>query len=88
MRKRYRSVPQGRPGVPTPSARRAGEKSFEEFTAAELYCPRCQRATPVRERLLLVLPDGELYEYLCARCGCLVGEKTARGVENIRIVMA
>ena len=31
---------------------------------------------PVRKRLLLVLPDSEVYEYLCARCGASVGKKT------------
>jgi len=29
----------------------------------------------VRERLLLVLPDGELHEYLCARCGTSAGTR-------------
>jgi hypothetical protein len=36
-------------------------------------------ARPVRERLLLVLPDGELYEYLCAVCGASVGKRKATG---------
>jgi hypothetical protein len=31
----------------------------------------------VRERLLLVLPDGELYEYLCSACGASVGKRRA-----------
>jgi len=30
---------------------------------------------PVRERLLLVLPDGELYDYICAQCGDVLGDK-------------
>jgi len=50
---------------------------FEEFQASALFCARCQAARPVRERLLLVLPDGELYEYLCADCGASVGKRTA-----------
>jgi hypothetical protein len=29
----------------------------------------------VRERLLLVLPEGELYEYLCATCGTSAGTR-------------
>jgi hypothetical protein len=33
----------------------------------------------VRERLLLVLPDGELREYLCSVCGDSVGKRTLRG---------
>ena len=36
-----------------------------------LFCGRCQQPRPVRERLLLVLPDGELHEYLCSACGAL-----------------
>jgi len=48
---------------------------FEEFQASALFCPRCQRAQPVRERLLLVLPDGELREYRCEACGTSVGQR-------------
>lgn len=48
---------------------------FKEFDATELYCPRCQRAVPVRKRLLLVLPEGDKYEYLCAMCSTSVGAK-------------
>ena len=52
-------------------------EQFEEFRASALFCTRCQVARPVRERLLLVLPDGELYEYLCATCGASVGKRMA-----------
>ena len=55
----------------------APPEQFEEFQASALFCARCQAARPVRERLLLVLPDGELYEYLCAACGASVGKRTA-----------
>jgi hypothetical protein len=48
---------------------------YEDFQATVLFCARCQTARPVRERLLLVLPDGELYEYLCSVCGGSVGER-------------
>ncbi len=37
---------------------------------------------PVRQRLLLVLPDGDLYDYLCQGCGSSVGSKTDRGPVN------
>ena len=50
---------------------------FEEFQASALFCARCQTAQPVRERLLLVLPDGELFEYLCSVCGSSVGKRKA-----------
>ena len=46
----------------TGGPQRAGvpkKKQFEAFRATELYCPTCRRAMPVRERLLLVLPEGE-----------------------------
>ncbi len=55
----------------------APPRQFEEFQASALFCPLCQAARPVRERLLLVLPDGELYEYLCAACGSSVGKRKA-----------
>ena len=53
-------------------------KQFDDLRAALLYCDRCKRAMPVRERLLLVLPDGNLYEYTCQGCGGSVGSKTER----------
>ena len=49
---------------------------FGQFTASELYCPQCRRSQPVRERLLLVLPAGELYEYRCAECATSLAERT------------
>ena len=30
---------------------------------------------PVRERLLLVLPDREIFDYLCTGCGSSVGQR-------------
>lgn len=30
---------------------------------------------PVRERLLLVLPDGNLFEYCCVNCNEVLGDK-------------
>lgn len=55
------------------------QQQFGTFTASELYCPKCGRAQPVRERLLLVLPTGELYEFLCSRCGTSLGKRTVTG---------
>jgi hypothetical protein len=54
-------------------------QQFGDFTASELYCPKCQRAQPVREKLLLVLPGGELYEYLCTGCAASLGRRTVSG---------
>ena len=47
--------------------------------ASELYCPKCGKAQPVREKLLLVLPSGELHEYLCARCATSLGQREVTG---------
>jgi hypothetical protein len=49
--------------------------AYGEFEAASLYCPRCRRAGPVRKKLLLVLPTGNRYDYVCAQCGTQVGGK-------------
>jgi len=38
---------------------------------------------PVRQRLLLVLPDGEMYDYTCQRCNNSVGSKTEKGGEKL-----
>ncbi len=50
-------------------------ESFQAFEASALFCARCRMAQPVRERLLLVLPDGELHEYLCSACGASTGTR-------------
>jgi hypothetical protein len=52
--------------------------AFRDLAASELYCPKCQTSRPVRERLLLVLPDGELHEYRCAACATSLGTRTVR----------
>lgn len=54
-------------------------RKFDQLQASHLYCDRCQQAMPVRQRLLLILPDGELYDYLCQGCGSSIGSKTDRG---------
>ncbi len=60
---------------------------FEQFEATALYCPQCKEAVPVRKRLLLVLPDGDYYEYLCAYCATSVGTKTERERRPIQIIV-
>jgi hypothetical protein len=50
--------------------------SFDEFEATSLFCSRCRRATPARKKLLLVLPSGNKYDYVCSECGASVGGKT------------
>ncbi len=57
---------------------RASAGQYKDFNASALYCPHCKQAMPVRSRLLLVLPDGELHEYLCQACASSLGTKTVR----------
>jgi hypothetical protein len=61
--------------------------SFEQFEATSLYCPRCKAAVPVRKRLLLVLPEGEEYEYLCAYCSSSVGTKIDKNAPQIDLII-
>lgn len=58
-------------------------QQFGDFTATELYCPKCKVAQPVREKLLLLLPSGELYQYLCTLCGTSLGERTITGKKPV-----
>jgi len=61
--------------------------SFEQFEATSLYCPRCKAAVPVRKKLLLVLPEGEEYEYLCAYCSSSVGIKIEKNTPPIELII-
>ena len=49
-----------------------------ELDGALLRCPRCREAVPVRKRLLLVLPEGDKFEYVCTRCSATCGIKIER----------
>ncbi|MFP3870653.1 MAG: cytoplasmic protein [Syntrophobacteria bacterium] len=64
-----------------------GKKQFDQLQATSLYCPKCRQATPVCQRLLLFLPDGELHEYLCQYCGASVGTKKVRQQQPIQLVV-
>ena len=50
-------------------------RQFENLRASSLYCNKCKAAMPVRERLLLVLPDKEIFDYLCTGCASSLGKK-------------
>jgi hypothetical protein len=63
------------------------EADYKNFEATTLFCPRCKMATPVRKRLLLVLPDGEKYEYLCAQCGSSVGDKIEKEAQDFQFII-
>jgi len=67
--------------------RRSGaprEGSFEQFQATVLFCARCQTARPVRERLLLLLPDGELHEVGAVVSTIQVAGFEVRHLESLR----
>jgi hypothetical protein len=63
------------------------KSNFEDFEATSLYCPRCKAAVPVRKRLLLVLPEGDEYEYLCVYCSSSVGMKIDKNAPQIELVV-
>jgi hypothetical protein len=63
-----------------------GTDVYKEFDATELYCPRCNQSVPVRKRLLLVLPEGDKYEYLCAYCSETVGTKIDKNDKPLTII--
>jgi len=63
------------------------QKQYDDFEASQLFCPRCKQAVPVRKVLLLVLPQGEKYDYLCAYCSASVGEKLETKRQDVQIVM-
>lgn len=50
-------------------------RQFDDFEASSLFCPTCRQAQPVRRRLLLVLPGGDLHDYTCTVCGTSVGSQ-------------
>ena len=57
---------------------------FESLRASSLFCRRCGQAMPVRERLLLVLPDKEIYDYLCTGCADSVGQREITAGELLK----
>ena len=57
-------------------------EQFESFKASRLYCRKCAKSMPVRERLLLILPDKDLYEYRCTGCAESLGEREVTAAEK------
>lgn len=62
-------------------------KQFEDLNATFLYCNNCGGSMPVREKLLLILPDGYLFEYLCTNCGETVGDKKTKLKDEDRMLL-
>lgn len=50
-------------------------EQFESFRASSLFCAKCNQAMPVREKLLLVLPGKEIFDYLCTGCASSLGQR-------------
>jgi len=62
-------------------------EQYRDFDATELFCPKCRRAVPVRKRLLLVLANGDKYDYACSCCGTSVGDKLVTERDNLKILV-
>lgn len=61
--------------------------SYKDFDATELFCPKCRQAVPVRKRLLLVLAEGDKYDYSCIYCGTSVGDKLVKETADSKILI-
>ncbi len=75
------------PNFRAPIEKKKRPSQYDQFEATELYCPRCRQAMPVRKRLLLVLPEGDKYEYRCAACLTTVGDKIEKNNDGVRLVL-
>jgi len=64
------------------------QRQFENFTASTLYCTTCKATMPVRERLLLVLPDKEIFDYLCTGCASSVGQREVTAGDKLMALAA
>jgi hypothetical protein len=62
-------------------------EGYEEFEATSLFCSSCRKAVRVRKKLLLVLPTGTKYDYLCAECGSPVGTKVDQDPTEFRRIV-
>ena len=63
------------------------QEQYRDFDATELFCPKCRQSVPVRKRLLLVLSNGDKFDYACVYCGTSVGDKMVTEKDNFRIVL-
>ena len=62
------------------------QNTYKDFDATELFCPHCKRAVTVRKKLLLILKEGEKYDYSCVYCGTSVGDKLVTEKENSNLI--
>lgn len=85
MKQNPKGIPPGFQARPQPQPRQ--NQNFDQLQASLLHCPKCKRAVQVRERLLLVLPDGQLFEYRCVYCGSSIGERTEKNAKPVKIIL-
>ena len=62
------------------------KQTYKDFDATELFCTKCNRAVAVRKKLLLILKEGEKYDYSCVYCGTSVGDKLVTEKENSNLI--
>lgn len=62
-------------------------RQFDQLEATSLFCAKCRQAVPVRKKLLLALPDGDKYDYLCVYCGNSAGTKTERSETSDQLIV-
>jgi hypothetical protein len=63
------------------------QQTYKDFDATELFCSHCKKSVPVKKRLLLILPDGEKYNYDCAFCGASIGDKMVTEKRNLKVTL-
>ena len=74
-------------GAGMQTGRHSSAEKFRELEATELYCAKCKRAVSVRKHLLLVLPEGDKYEYRCVFCNEAVGSKIDRNLKQSSLIV-
>lgn len=62
-------------------------ETYKDFDATELFCPQCKKAVAVRKRLLLILQEGEKYDYTCVYCGTSVGDKLVKEKKSSHLII-
>jgi len=62
-------------------------ETYKDFDATELFCSRCKKSVPVRKRLLLILQEGEKYDYTCVYCGTSIGDKLVKENKNSGLII-
>ena len=62
-------------------------ETYKDFDATELFCPKCKRAVAVKKKLLLILREGEKYDYSCIYCGTSIGDKLVKDTANSKFII-